>query len=100
MKIAPSQIFSLAVVAELKRIRLAKGVSQKVLAESAGMSRAAVTHIEASIRNPTMIVCHALSAALGVKLSNIMRRVERSESRDGASRALPASNKLKTLRRD
>ena len=81
MEIAPSQTFSLAVVAELKRLRLAKGLSQKVLAESAGLSRAAVTHIEAGIRNPTMIVCHALAASLGVRLSVILRRVERASGR-------------------
>ena len=81
MKLDPSQAFSLAVVAELKRVRLAKGLSQRVLAESAGLSRAAITHIEAGIRNPTMIVCHALAAALGVSLSAILRRVERKGRR-------------------
>ena len=81
MKLDSSQAFSLAVVAELKRVRLAKGLSQRVLAESAGVSRAAITHIEAGIRNPTMIVCHALAASLGVSLSAILRRVERKGRR-------------------
>lgn len=53
-----------------------KGVSQKTLAESAGLSRAAVTHIESGIRNPTLILCHALASSLGVSLSGILRRVE------------------------
>jgi transcriptional regulator with XRE-family HTH domain len=76
LKLANSERFSAGVVAELRRIRLSKGISQKTLAEAAGVSRAAVTHIEAGIRNPTLIVCHALAAALGIRFSSLSRRVE------------------------
>ena len=78
MKLATSERFSEAVVAELKKIRTAKGISQKTLAEAAGLSRGAVTHIEAGIRNPSLLVCHALAAALGISLSTVLRRVERA----------------------
>ena len=87
MKIAISQSFSFSDVAELKRIRLSKGVSQKTLAEAAGLSRGAVTHIESGIRNPTLIVCHALAASLGVALSSILRRVERTAGASSSSDA-------------
>ena len=76
LKLAHSERFSAAIVAELKRVRLSKGVSQKTLAEAAGLSRAAVTHIEAGIRNPTLIVCHALARALGVRFSSLSRKAE------------------------
>lgn len=60
----------------LKAIRLEKGVSQNKLAEKAGLSRAAVQHIEKGIRNPTLIVCHALAKALDTSLGRIINRIE------------------------
>jgi transcriptional regulator with XRE-family HTH domain len=65
----------------LKKVRLEKGISQLTLAKRAGISRGAVTHIESGIRNPTLIVCHALAKALDIKLSNLLRRVERTPLR-------------------
>jgi XRE family transcriptional regulator, fatty acid utilization regulator len=74
---APEQ-FSRAVVAELKRVRVAKGFSQGSLSQATGLSRSAITMIENGQRNPTLIVCQALAAALGVRLSSVLRRVEKA----------------------
>jgi transcriptional regulator with XRE-family HTH domain len=71
-----SQDFSRKVVAELKKIRLRKGISQNALALKAGLSRAAIQHIEKEIRNPTLILLHAVAAALGVSLGRVIHRLE------------------------
>jgi transcriptional regulator with XRE-family HTH domain len=70
--------FSRAVVAELKSVREAQGLSQGDVARATGLSRSAVTMIENGQRNPTLIVCQAVAAALGVALSTILRRAEKA----------------------
>jgi len=77
LKLASAECFSRAVVAELKRVRTAKGFSQGLLAEATGLSRSAITMIENGQRNPTLIVCQALASALGVSLGDLLRRVEK-----------------------
>lgn len=78
MNLAASELYSRAVVAELKRLRLAAGISQEDLAETVGVSRTAITHIEAGNRNPTLLICHALATGLGVDLATVVRRVQNS----------------------
>jgi len=75
-----SQIFSRDVVAELKRLRLEKGVSQNTLAAKAGVSRAAIQHIEKEIRNPTLILLHAVAGALDVSLGAVLLRVAKKSN--------------------
>ena len=75
MNLHESQIFSRDVVAELKRLRLERGISQNALAAKAGVSRAAIQHIEKEIRNPTLILLHALASALDVSLGTVLLRV-------------------------
>ena len=74
MNLRESQIYSQNVVAELKRLRLEKGISQNTLAAKAGVSRAAIQHIEKEIRNPTLILLHAVASALDVSLVGVLRR--------------------------
>jgi transcriptional regulator with XRE-family HTH domain len=62
---------------------MAKGFSQGLLAEATGLSRSAITMIENGQRNPTLIVCQALTSALGVSLSSLLRRVERAKAEIG-----------------
>jgi len=76
LQLDDSQRFSRAVVAALKERRLASGLSQARLAEAAGISRTAVTMIEAGQRNPTLFVCHALAKALDLQLWPLIRKVE------------------------
>jgi transcriptional regulator with XRE-family HTH domain len=76
LNLADAETFSRAVVTELQRIRIAKGMSQGKLALATGLSRSAITMIENGQRNPTVIVCQALAVALGVRLSTVIRRAE------------------------
>jgi DNA-binding XRE family transcriptional regulator len=76
LKLAASESYSRAVVAELKRLRLAAGISQQALADTVGVSRTAITHIEAGNRNPTLVICHALAVGLGTDLAKVVRRAE------------------------
>ena len=61
---------------------LAKGMTQKQLAERTGLSRTAITMIESGQRNPTLFVCHALALALKVPLSVVIEDAERRGKRD------------------
>jgi transcriptional regulator with XRE-family HTH domain len=76
LNLEKSQEFSLAVARELRRLRQEKGISQAVLAEKAGLSRAAIQHIEKGIRNPTLMVTHAIACALGTSLSDVIAKVD------------------------
>ena len=61
----------------LKEIRLKMQISQNALAKKTGLSRTAVQFIEKGIRNPTLIVCHALATGLGVSLAEVLIEAER-----------------------
>jgi len=50
----------------VKRIRLAKGLSQEQLAEKSGFSQQYISGLEKGQRNPTIISLYELSKALGV----------------------------------
>jgi len=86
LKLASAECFSRAVVAELKRVRTAKGISQGALALATGLSRSAITMIENGQRNPTLIVCQALAAALDVSLGGLLRRVEKAAEQAAKAR--------------
>lgn len=77
MNLEKSQQFSRTVVDALKRVRQKKGISQEKLAKTCGLSRSAISMIESGDRNPTLFVCHALAAGLGVQLSKVIRDAER-----------------------
>jgi DNA-binding XRE family transcriptional regulator len=78
--------FSAEVIASLKSMRQARGISQGKLAEMAGLSRTAITMMESGQRNPTLFVCHALAAALNVPLSQIVLGVEKRARRRPAEK--------------
>lgn len=61
----------------IKRIRLAKGLSQEALADLAGLHRTYVGAVERSERNITLINANRIAEALGVKLSDCLK--ERNE---------------------
>jgi len=77
LNLEKSQQFSRTVVDALKRVRQKKGISQEKLAKTCGLSRSAISMIESGDRNPTLFVCHALAAGLGVQLSKVIRDAER-----------------------
>jgi transcriptional regulator with XRE-family HTH domain len=74
-----SEQFSRALVAFLKEVREKRGISQSQLARLSGVSRPMINHLESGIRNPTIIVFHALATALEIDLAKLMARVSRSK---------------------
>ena len=72
-----SEQFSRALVASLKEVREQRGISQSQLAKLSGVSRPMINHLESGIRNPTVIVFHALATALKVDLAKLVGRVSR-----------------------
>lgn len=74
--------FSRALVAEIKRARVERGVSQERLAKMAGLSQSAIAMIESGDRNPTLFVVHALTIALEVDLSVLIASVKARSSSD------------------
>lgn len=61
----------------IRRLRLAKGVSQESLADLAGLHRTYVGAVERGERNITLINANRIAEALGVKLSDCLK--ERNE---------------------
>jgi len=60
------------IVEMFKRIRIERKLSHDLLAKRAGISRAAISHIESGKRSPTLLVCLKIAHALGVELSDII----------------------------
>lgn len=61
----------------IKRLRLAKGISQEALADLAGLHRTYVGAVERGERNITLINANRIAEALGAKLSDCLK--ERNE---------------------
>ncbi|MCI0388828.1 MAG: helix-turn-helix domain-containing protein [Acidobacteria bacterium] len=57
----------------IRRLRLAKGVSQEALADLAGLHRTYVGAVERGERNITLINANRIAEALGVKLSDCLK---------------------------
>jgi DNA-binding XRE family transcriptional regulator len=53
------------------------GLSHEKLAVLAGLHRTAISHIENRRRNPTLLVCLKLAAALGCQLSEVIKEAEK-----------------------
>jgi transcriptional regulator with XRE-family HTH domain len=53
----------------VKRLRVAAGISQAELAERMGVDRAYISGLELGQRNPTVVTLWHLRQALGVKLA-------------------------------
>lgn len=61
----------------LRKMREAKGISQEVLAELAGIHRTYVGDVERGTRNIALINLTKLASALGVPLSRLILEMER-----------------------
>ena len=72
-----SELVLSELVSRLKQARLQKGMSHDVLAQKAGVSRPAISHIENGKRKPSLILCIKLARALDVKLSDIIADIEK-----------------------
>jgi len=56
----------------LRKLRMAKGLSQATLAERVGLSREYVNKIEAGKYDPPLSTINALAKALGVKVGRLL----------------------------
>ncbi len=63
---------------ELKKARLAQKISHEKLAALTGLSRSAISFIESHQRTPTILTCLKIAKALGVRLGDILNRIEKS----------------------
>ena len=61
---------------ELRKARLAAGLSQESLAARAKLTREYVSHIERGVYNPTVEVLIRLCAAMKTRAWKVLRRVE------------------------
>jgi transcriptional regulator with XRE-family HTH domain len=52
------------------------GLTQEALSERANVSTRHVSYLETGKRQPTLVILHALCGALGVPMSEFVRRVE------------------------
>jgi transcriptional regulator with XRE-family HTH domain len=63
----------------VRRLRVALGLTQEALAVDAGLDRSYVGRIERATENPTVDVLDQLAAALKVESSELLRRPEDGE---------------------
>ena len=61
----------------LRKLRLAKGLSQEKLAHAAETNQAYISLLEKGIRSPSLITLDLLAHALGLKMSALVEQVER-----------------------
>lgn len=57
----------------VRRLRVAKGISQEALALDAGMKRSYLSDLERGTRNPTVRALGRLAEALGVDATELLR---------------------------
>lgn len=60
----------------VKRIRLAKGLTQEQLAEKSGFSQQYISGLEKGQRNPTIISLYELARSLGVSHIELVNAAE------------------------
>jgi DNA-binding XRE family transcriptional regulator len=65
------------VVELLAEARKAKGVSHETLAQKAGVTRPAISHIESGKRKPSLLICLKLAHALDLKLWTLIKKAEK-----------------------
>jgi transcriptional regulator with XRE-family HTH domain len=65
----------------IKRLRIAAGLSQAKLAERMGVDRAYVSGLELGQRNPTVVTLWHVGQALGVKLVSFFAEAKPGRSR-------------------
>jgi DNA-binding XRE family transcriptional regulator len=61
---------------ELERLRRSKNLSHEKLAQLAGISRSTVGLLESKKRTPTILTCLKLCRALGVRLEDLLRKIQ------------------------
>ena len=69
------------VARNVRRLRVAAGLSQEVLAVDARLDRTYVSRIERNLENPTVDTLDRIARALGVDLVEIVRETTASKGR-------------------
>ena len=67
-----------AVARILREERLKKKLSLNVLSAKAGLSYQIISYIERELRTPKLDTLLRITSALGIELSDVLRRAERS----------------------
>ena len=80
-----AQKISEAVCQEFKRIREKKKMTHWTVAIKAGLSRGMVQHMETGFRNPTLMVAYSVAEALGVSLTDVIKKVEKQRKKPALS---------------
>jgi len=65
------------VVKLLSETRKAQGLSHETLAQRAGITRPAISHIESGKRKPSLLICLKLAQAMDLKLWEVIKRAEK-----------------------
>lgn len=71
-----SDKLSTNIAANLKRLRLARQISQQRLSELSGVPRPTLAHLESGAANPTLAVVLKVSEALRVRLEELLAQPE------------------------
>lgn len=74
---SPSKSTTEAFGQVLRELRLATGLSQEALAHECGRHRTYISMLELGKHSPSLDTLFLLAAALGVKPSELVRKVER-----------------------
>ena len=65
-----------------RQLRVTKGLSQGILAQMAGVTRAAISHLENGKRKPSLLLSIKIAHALGMEFSTIIKWVEKGDKPD------------------
>lgn len=71
-----SDKLSTSIAANLKRLRVARQISQQRLSELSGVPRPTLAHLESGAANPTLAVVLKVSEALRVRLEELLQQPE------------------------
>ena len=69
------------VARNVRRLRVAAGLSQEAFAVDAGLDRTYVSRIERNLENPTIDTLEKMAQALGVDLVDIVKETTASKGR-------------------
>lgn len=92
-----SDKLSTNIAANLKRLRLARQVSQQKLSELSGVPRPTLAHLESGAANPTLSVVLKVSEALKVRLEELLQQPEPAIAHYRGTE-IPARSRAGTLR--
>lgn len=82
----------LIVAANLRRLRVARGVSQEAFAVDAGIDRTYVSRLERGLENPSIAVVEKIAKALKADMRDLL---DPQAARTGSGKPLPGGRRPK-----